>query len=564
MSPDTTSPDPNGSHPEKHAGAVDSGSQSPPENLNGSTNDASSVEKTNPRNIHGWKWAVAYSAMLSTTFLFALDNTIVANIQPAIINDFGHLELLSWIGTGFALGTMFILLWGKVYGVFNIKWVYIFNIFLFEAGSALCGAAPNMETLIIGRVISGVGGSGMYSGTLTYVSVLSNEQEKPAYLAGSTVIWGVGSVLGPVVGGAFAASSATWRWGFYVSLPVGAAFIPVYFLLFPSVDPHPTKTLAEKFRLVDWVNAVIFLAGSACLTVVLTFGGVVYPFRSGTVIALWTVTGVLLVAFIVMLKMHPLVSKENRLYPVHFFKQPTLINMQLQVFLSSGIILAMTYFIPLYFQFVKGDGALDAGVRLLPLIMFMVVASMVNGFLMPRYGLIPVWYIGGSSLALIGTALMFTVNDTTPNANIYGYNILVGAGTGCYIVAGFAIVQSLVPGYDVANAVGAMTISQDLGMVLFLAISGSLFHNIAVDKVGKALPDVSHTEIGNLIAGSTSSAFQALTDAEKALVIPEIASAMTSIWAFFLAAAALSVVCSLPLLRTKLGGGKNAPAVTAA
>lgn len=137
--------------------------------------------------------------MLSTTLLFALDNTIVANIQPAIIKDFGHLELLTWIGTGFALGTMFILLWGKVYGVFNIKWVYIFNIFLFEAGSALCGAAPNIEALIIGRVIAGVGGSGMYSGTLTYVSVLCNDQEKPAYLAGSTVVWGIGSVLGPLV-----------------------------------------------------------------------------------------------------------------------------------------------------------------------------------------------------------------------------------------------------------------------------------------------------------------------------------------------------------------------------
>lgn len=137
--------------------------------------------------------------MLSTTLLFALDNTIVANIQPAIIQDFGHLELLSWVGTGFALGTMFILLWGKVYGVFNIKWTYIFNIFLFEVGSAICGAAPNINALIIGRVIAGVGGSGMYSGTLTYVSVLSNDHEKPAYLAGSTVIWGVGSVLGPVV-----------------------------------------------------------------------------------------------------------------------------------------------------------------------------------------------------------------------------------------------------------------------------------------------------------------------------------------------------------------------------
>jgi hypothetical protein len=142
------------------------------------------------------------------------------------------------------------------------------------------------------------------------------------------------------------------------------------------------------------------------LTVVLTFGGVIYSFKSGTVIALWTATGVLLVAFIVMLELHPLITRENRIYPLHFFKQPTLITMQLQVFLSSGIILAMTYYMPLYFQFVKGDGALVAGIRLLPLIMFMVVASMVNGFLMPRYGLVPVWYIGGGMLALIGTALM--------------------------------------------------------------------------------------------------------------------------------------------------------------
>ncbi|KAF1841192.1 MFS general substrate transporter [Cucurbitaria berberidis CBS 394.84] len=556
-----TSPSQNKSGREKHAGAVDSNIQSLPGEL---VDCVTTADKPSPRNIHGWKWAISYSAMLSTTLLFALDNTIVANIQPAIINDFGHLELLTWVGTGFALGTMFILLWGKVYGVFNIKWVYIFNIFLFEAGSALCGAAPNIEALIIGRVIAGVGGSGMYSGTLTYVSVLSNDQEKPAYLAGSTVVWGVGSVLGPVVGGVFAASSATWRWGFYVNLPIGAAFAPIYFLLFPSVDPYPSKTLAEKFRLIDWINAAIFLTGSACLTVVLTFGGVIYPFGSGTVIALWTVTGIFLVAFIITLKLHPLVTNQNRLYPLHFFKQPTLINMQLQVFLSSGIILAMTYYIPLYFQFVKGDGALEAGVRLLPLIMFMVVASMANGFLMPRYGLIPVWYIGGSALALIGTALMYTVDNNTSNAKIYGYNILVGTGAGCYIVAGFAIVQSLVPVHDIANAVGAMTISQDLGMVLFLAISGSLFHNVAVDKVGKALPNFSPAEIGNLIAGSSSKAFQALSDAEKALVIPEIASAMTSIWAFFLAAAALSVVCSVPLLNAKLSGGVKTVAMAAA
>lgn len=94
---------------------------------------------------------------------------------------------------------MAVLPWGKVYGVFNIKGVYIFNIFLFEVGSALCGAAPNMTALIIGRVIAGLGGSGMYSGTLTYVSVSTTMKERPAYLSGSTVVWGIGSVLGPVV-----------------------------------------------------------------------------------------------------------------------------------------------------------------------------------------------------------------------------------------------------------------------------------------------------------------------------------------------------------------------------
>nr|ART35029.1 putative Major Facilitator Superfamily transporter [Fusarium verticillioides] len=526
------------------------------------SSDASLTE-TGQRRIQGWRWAVAYAAMLSTTLLFAIDNTIVANIQPSILNDFAHLELMTWIGTGFALGTMFILLWGKVYSVFNIKWVYIFNIFLFEAGSAVCGAAPNIQALIIGRVIAGIGGSGMYSGTLTYVSVLTNEQEKPAYLAGSTVVWGIGSVLGPVVGGAFATSSATWRWGFYINLPIGAIFAPAYFLLFPSTDPNPTKTLAEKLRLVDWINAVIFLGGSTCLTVALTFGGVVYSFRSGTIIALWTVTGVLLVAFIVLLKIHPLVSKENRLYPLHFFKKWILINMQLQVFLSSGIILAMTYFVPLYFQFIKGDGALEAGVRLLPLIMFMVTVSMLNGFLMPKYGLIPFWYIGGSALALIGSALMYTIDDTTSNGKVYGYNILVGAGAGCYIVAGFAIMQSLVPTHEIANAVGAMTISQDLGMVLFLAISGSLFHNVAVDKVGNALPSASETEIGNLIAGTSSAAFKALSDDEKSVVIPEIASAMKSIWVFFTATAALSFVCACSLVKANLGGKKLEPTAIA-
>jgi len=123
----------------------------------------------------------------------------VADLQPSIIEVFGQIELLPWIGVGFALGASFILPWGSMYGVFNIKWVYLFNILLFEAGSAVCGAAPNMTVLIIARVIAGIGGSGMYSGTMTYVSLLTTSEERAMYMSGNAVLWGIGSVLGPVV-----------------------------------------------------------------------------------------------------------------------------------------------------------------------------------------------------------------------------------------------------------------------------------------------------------------------------------------------------------------------------
>lgn len=124
-------------------------------------------------------------------------STQVADIQPVILALFGDESLLPWIGVGFALGTMCVLPWGKVYGVFNVKCVYLFNIALFEIGSAVCGAAPNMTALVIGRVIAGVGGSGMYLGTLSFVAMLTSLKERPIYMAGSTVIWGIGSIPRP-------------------------------------------------------------------------------------------------------------------------------------------------------------------------------------------------------------------------------------------------------------------------------------------------------------------------------------------------------------------------------
>ncbi|CAI7590854.1 unnamed protein product [Penicillium viridicatum] len=509
-----------------------------------SENDA--PKEISPRQIHAWKWAIAYASMISTTFLFALDNTIVADIQPMILDLFGEVSLLPWIGVGFALGTMCVLPWGKVYGVFNAKYVYLFNIVLFEIGSAVCGAAPNMTAIVIGRVIAGVGGSGMYSGTLSFVAMLTSLKERPIYMAGSTVIWGIGSVLGPVVGGAFADSSAAWRWAFYINLPIGAVFAPAYLFLIPNVDPQPLKSWTEKCCMIDSVMTTTFLAGAACLVMATTFGGTLYSWSSGGEIALWFVAGVLLLVCIAAAKFHPGVEEENRLYPAHFLRRPVLVNLQVKMFSVSGVVL-----------FSRGDGPLDAGVRLLPFIISMVVFAMANGALMPKLPYILPWHIFGSALVVAGTALMYTTDIHISNARIYGYSILVGSGAGCYVVAGFPVVQSLVAPKDIPNAVGAMAISQDLGMVIFLAMCGSIYQNTALQKVSQAMPKLSAADISNLVAGTSSRTYTALSESERALVAPQITDAMSNVWLFFLVAGILSFVLTPSLGKTKMKGADS-------
>jgi MFS family permease len=284
--------------------------------------------------------------------------------------------------------------------------MFIVNLILFEIGSALCGAAPNMEALIVGRVIAGVGGCGIYAGGLMYVSMLTTNHERPLYLAGIYSIWGVGCVLGPVVGGSFAESSATWRWGFYINLPIAALFAPAYLLCLPSIDPAPNSSLVEKLKAQDWIGSTIFLAGCTCFAMAISFGGVVYKWNSGSEIALLVLTGVLLIAFILVTIYHPGVPEEGKLLPVSFMRTRDLIILPIQSAIVAGGMFASIYYTPLLFQFTKGDGALDGGVRILPLVSMLVFFALLNAVLMPRLGYYIPWYIFGNAMVLTGASLM--------------------------------------------------------------------------------------------------------------------------------------------------------------
>ncbi|KAI4232034.1 MAG: hypothetical protein LQ349_005244 [Xanthoria aureola] len=522
--------------------ATSDGSKTPPEKV------------PSPRDVHGWKWAVVVASILSSTFLFSLDNTIVADVQPAIFERFDEIDTLAWLGVAFALGSAATILpWCKAYGVFNVKWLYIFHVLLFEVGSALCGGANTMNALIVGRAIAGVGGCGMYVGCLTYLSITTSMQERPVYMGSTGLIWGVGTVLGPVVGGAFADSSATWRWAFYINLVIGAIFAPAFFFLLPSIDLQAGVPLKEKIlKMTDWFGIAIFNVFIICFVMAVSFGGTYYEWDSAPEITFWVLGGVFFVAFCFTQVYHPFVVAHHKLYPTHFLKRPVLVILQIMIFCASGCTFTPTYYIPLFFQFALGDSALQAAVRLLPFICMLVLFALLNGSLMAKFGYYMPWYLFGGALILVGSSLMYTLDSNTSASAVYGYSVLIGIGTGSFLQASYGVSQALVDPEDIPNAIGFISIGQSIGVVLFLSVAGTIFNNEAIKAVTPILVGVSETEVEGAIAGTSSSIFETLDEATRARVVEAIIQSLDKVYGLIIGGGALVFILAFFLPRQKL------------
>lgn len=234
---------------------------------------------------------------------------------------------------------------GQVYGQFDAKWVFITCIVIFEAGSALCGAAPNIAALIAGRTICGIGGSGMYSGVLTLLSITTTEQERALYMGIPGLTWGAGTVLGPVIGGAFAVSSATWRFGFYINLFIGALFAPVYLFLVPSKDPQPGAHVWTRLQNIDLVGFLLLAGTTTTLILAMCFGGLTYGWSSPQIIALFVVFGVLLMLFVGQ-QVFGRLAKQH-VFPLAMMKNWNVLIIFLNETCSSTACFLPCYFIPL-------------------------------------------------------------------------------------------------------------------------------------------------------------------------------------------------------------------------
>lgn len=234
------------------------------ENHVNATEDSSNNNGIDPklevkgRQIRGLRWLVICVALYISCILYGLDTTIAADVQASVIKQFGHVEQLTWVGAGFPLGSVCVILpLGNLYNIFNIKWIFFTTVVLFEVGSALCGAAPNMSALIVGRVIAGAGGSGIYLGSLNYFLAMTTPEERGLYMALIGSCWGIGAILGPVIGGAFATSPATWRWAFYINLVIFAISAPAYIFCLPSISPSQGLSVRARVARLDFAGFIL-------------------------------------------------------------------------------------------------------------------------------------------------------------------------------------------------------------------------------------------------------------------------------------------------------------------
>ncbi|KAH8892910.1 major facilitator superfamily transporter [Thozetella sp. PMI_491] len=468
------------------------------------------------------KIAAIMASLYISVFLVALDRTIIGPAIPAITNLFESIDDIGWYGSAYMLTSCgFILPYGRLYTLFPTKPVFLSGILLFEAGSAICGAASSSLMLIIGRAVAGLGSSGIFTGAiLTMVNTVPLHR-RPMLQGLFGACFGVASVAGPLLGGAFTESRATWRWCFYINLPLGAITVAVVLCLLHLESKSKTQGWKVTMKSLDPLGTILFLGAITCLLLALERGSVEQSWSDSRNIALWVLFGVLFIAFIWW---QFWTQDTTATIPARVFFQRSVAFGGLSQFFVGSTMLTASIYIPLWFQAITGVSAMQSGINTVPLVLSVVISSILSGGLVQFIGYYTPFMILGSCFMAVGAGFITTWSSHTSPPEWVGYQVLLGLGVGFTMQHPNLAIQTVLSPSDIPTGTALLSLCQTLGGAVFVSVGQNTF----ISKFTSALSTIDGVDVGRLVRSGATDLTQGVPEALRPLVLEAYNTSITN------------------------------------
>ena len=418
--------------------------------------------------------------VLMVMLLGSLDQTIVATALPHVIADLHGFDRYTWVSTAYLLAsTVTVPIYGKLSDLFGRKPIFLFGIVLFLVGSALSGASQSMNQLIAFRAFQGLGTGALTPIAIAVVGDLFTPRERGKWQGVTGAVFGLSAIIGPTLGG-WITQYSSWRWVFYVNLPVGILALLVLIFLMPMLRGKTQKVS------IDYIGAALLVAGTVALLLGLTLAGSQYAWLSPQIIGLLAgslVMGTVFVLYEARLERHdgqPIIAPS--LFKHSIFAVSTLITFIFGMGLFGAI-----FFIPLYVQGVVGSSATNSGLVLTPLTLTLVFGSIVSGQLVSRIGKYKLLAIIGMLISVGGTLLLLRLDVNSDNTAVLLALLVFGLGMGFGMSLYTLIVQNAIPN-KIGQATAALTFFRSIGGAIALAVMGSVLNAAYLPAFNNALP----------------------------------------------------------------------------
>ncbi|VBB76998.1 Putative similar to aflatoxin efflux pump AFLT of neurospora crassa [Podospora comata] len=430
-----------------------------------------------PKSVKFW---VTILCNFLALFLVALDRTIIATAVPRITDEFNSLGDIGWYGSSYMLTTACAqLVFGRIYKFYDKKWTFFTSILVFEIGSAICGSATNSIVFILGRAIAGLGGAGIFSGTLLVLIDMVPLHKRPQFQGLFGMVFGLASVMGPLVGGGFT-GGATWRWCFYINLPIGAvASVFLWWWWTPKTEDHPPAPFSQHVKRLDPIGILFLFPGIVCLFIALQWGGSNYDWNDWRIIVLFVFFGLCTIAYTTVQIKLP----ETATIPPRVITQRSVFFGTLYTFFLSGSMLMLVYYVPIWFQTVKQVDPIKSGIYTVPLVLSLVFSSIGSGFATQAIGYYVPSMIVAPILMSIGEGLLSTLTEDSPSSHWIAYQFLAGFGVGFGMQTSGLAVQAVLSKQDMPAGIAINFFVQQLGGAVFTSVGQTILSNILVSQL---------------------------------------------------------------------------------